>query len=75
MTILVGGFTVSYVVSSGVLYDLYQYCMPMIVREAYALSTWEMWQAANIPTQNGNCDSIIIQRMEAMKELPARSVS
>jgi len=33
------------------------YCMPMIVREAYTLNhVGMMWQAANIPTQNGNCD-------------------
>ena len=60
MTILVGGFTVSYAVYPGVLYDSYQYCMLMVVRKAYALSTWEIWQAANVPTQNGKCDSTII---------------
>jgi hypothetical protein len=60
MTVSVEGFAVSYVVYSGVLYDSYQYCMLMVVREAYALSTWNIWQAANVPTQNGKCDSIII---------------
>jgi hypothetical protein len=60
MTISVGGFAVSYGVYSGVLYDSYQYCMIMVVERRMFSARGRYGQAANIPTQNGKCNSVII---------------
>lgn len=55
MMVTVGGSAVSYGVYSGVLYDSYQYCMIMVVREAYGLSTWEIRASSKHPNSKCKC--------------------
>jgi hypothetical protein len=55
MMVAVGGSAVSYGVYSGVLYDSYQYCMIMVVREAYGLSTWEIRASSKHPNSKCKC--------------------